>query len=287
MDPTSDRLDALTRRAGSESRVHPFFFGAAQRQLFGCHHPVIAAARRSVGVVVCAPMGHEALQFHRALGQLAQRLSEVGFPTLRFDYYGCGDSAGACEEGALQRWSADVGLAIDQLRTLEPEIESVGLVGLRVGGTLALLAGAERSDVDALVLWDAVTNGGGYLAELTALQRDALRTAHLLPTPEEEREPFREFLGFPVGEVLAEELRALDLATLGRQPASRALVLTSHPLGDSAALADLLQRLGVAVEVEARPTPRVWAWSEDDSKQTVPFELLQSIVSWFEAVRGR
>ena len=72
-----------------------------------------------MGFVLCPPQGHEAIQFHRALRQLAVLLSDAGFPVLRFDQAGCGDSAGGDDAWQLARWRDDVRLAHQELKTPE------------------------------------------------------------------------------------------------------------------------------------------------------------------------
>ena len=44
------------------------------------------------GIVICGPLGHEALWLHQTMRSLADRLADQGFAVLRFDYAGTGDS---------------------------------------------------------------------------------------------------------------------------------------------------------------------------------------------------
>src|SRR3954452_18804827 len=53
--------------------------------------PVAGVHRRS-GIVLCAPLGHEALWLHQTIRSLSDRLAAHGFAVLRFDYAGTGDS---------------------------------------------------------------------------------------------------------------------------------------------------------------------------------------------------
>ena len=54
----------------------------------------VRGARQSA-IVLCQPLGHGYLRAHRAFRNLAVSLASQGFHVLRFDYYGCGDSATA------------------------------------------------------------------------------------------------------------------------------------------------------------------------------------------------
>ena len=70
-----------------------FFFGNPGSPLYGSYESPSASVRRDCGIVLCYPLMAEYLRSHRAFRQLAVRLAEAGFPVLRFDYFGSGDSA--------------------------------------------------------------------------------------------------------------------------------------------------------------------------------------------------
>ncbi len=71
---------------------------------------------RTCAVVLCYPIGQEYIRSHRAIYQLAVRLSQAGFHVLRFDYFGCGDSEGDFEEGSLAQWTSDIHSAIAEIQ---------------------------------------------------------------------------------------------------------------------------------------------------------------------------
>ena len=127
--------------------IEPFFFGGESRPLFGVYHPPTGARIRDVGVVLCYPMGQEYTCVHRAFLQLARRLSSTGFHVLRFDFWGCGDSAGTCEEGRPRLWVQDIATAIEALR--DGQATRICIVGLRWGATLAALCCSQRCDVQS------------------------------------------------------------------------------------------------------------------------------------------
>ena len=99
-------------------------------------------------------------------GSLRVRLSAAGIDTLRFDYFGTGDSAGEMVDADLAGWETDIELAIEELRDMVGSAR-VTLIGLRLGATLAARVAARRpGDVDRLVLWDPIQSGLEYLASL-------------------------------------------------------------------------------------------------------------------------
>jgi len=256
-------------------RIEPFHFGRPEQPLYGCYHPPAGAARSSA-YLLCPPLGHESLQFHRLHRQLAILLAEAGHAVLRFDLRGCGDSAGAEDSWSLSGWTEDCNVAVEECKRRAGTAQ-VGLVGMRLGGALALATAAAREDVDAVVLWDPVVDGKAYLEELRALQHSMVSYAHVVPDPDDNRQ---EILGFPLPDALVADLEALDNSSLGRRPAERALLIQSHEAVEQDPLRKALAGVGVRVDHERMPNPHLWEWIEDFGKVHVPHKILQAIVAW-------
>ncbi|MHC4845899.1 MAG: alpha/beta fold hydrolase [Planctomycetota bacterium] len=256
-------------------RVEPFHFGSPAQPLYGCWHPPVGAASGRA-FVLCQPLGHEFLQFHRLHRQLAIMLADAGHGVLRFDARGCGDSAGAGESWRLSAWTEDTLAAVEECKRRAGSAE-VGLVGMRLGGALALAAAAARDDVDALVLWDPVIDGRAYLDELRALHQSMVDYAHVVPDPADSRQ---EILGFPLPDAFIEDLQAIDHSALARRPAQRALLIQSHETVGQDLLRKALLGVGVRVEHERLPNPHLWVWIEDFGKVHVPHKILQAITAW-------
>ena len=85
----------------------PLYFGA-DAELFGLYQPADASAGKAV--LLCPPLGQEQIRCHRLYRQLAHALAAEGIAVLRFDYYGCGDSAGASDEVDWQRCLTDTAM---------------------------------------------------------------------------------------------------------------------------------------------------------------------------------
>lgn len=263
--------------------IEPFYFGNDDRRLFGCYHVPPSASRKDCGVVMCYPVGDEYIRFHRVFRLLGDRLAKAGFPVLRFDYYGCGDSMGDGEQGRLNAWLEDLGRAVDHMGN-RFQITRRCLIGLRLGGTLAVWTGAARGDIDGLALWDPVIHGADYQDELTALHRRMLGQAHVQAAPGPSQRQTDERLGFPLTDSLRADIDGVDLLTVRRKPADKALVIHSNDKASSSELCDHLKALRVEVAHEHHPHPEIWVWEEAIGKIRVPFRVIQGIVAWISEV---
>ena len=143
--------------------------------LFASHHaPAASAPARNIAYVVCLPVHLDLIQSYRSMRVLAEVLAAAGFHVLRVHYDGTGESIGATDDdpGRVAAWLESVRRAVESLAAL-PGIEGVGLVGIRLGGTLALET-ATRMDIARLVLWEA-PNGAAYTREMEILDASTPR----------------------------------------------------------------------------------------------------------------
>ena len=149
--------------------MNPFYFGRSERPLFGLftrgQSTASAGAASGRAVLLCHPIGSEYMRAHRAFRQLTTLLNRAGLDVLRFDYSGTGDSAGDGDEATFDDWLDDVDWAIDELMDTAG-VDTLDVVGLRWGATLAALAARSRDEIRHLVLWDPVVSGASYLEEV-------------------------------------------------------------------------------------------------------------------------
>jgi pimeloyl-ACP methyl ester carboxylesterase len=258
--------------------VRPFFFGETTEPLLGLHHPASGARPRRVGVAFLNPFGDEYLRAHRPLRQLADRLAGCGFDVLRFDYFGCGDSAGEDEQGLIARWLLDAEAAVEELEALSGSAR-LALVGVRLGASLAVELAARRPGVELLVLWDPVVNGSQYLEELeaahaTCMRENARRRA--LPASEPPQ-----VLGFPLPAPLRAEIEAVDLSRHLIAPVDDVLVLTTGERPE-ATLFPNGARPGGSLERDSLAGTSPWRRNEGDDMEgaLVPLAALERITDW-------
>ena len=147
----------------------PFFFARQDARLFGFLHlpdgPV-----KPLAFVMSHPFGEEKLWSHRVFVSFARALAQRGHAVLRFDYAGAGDSSGMSGDVSLDSHRADLLAAIATLEQRVPSVQQVGLIGLRLGATLAALLAesqtSSRLQGAPLLLWDPILDGDNYFQEL-------------------------------------------------------------------------------------------------------------------------
>jgi len=109
----------------------PLLFGLAQA-LHGMLMRPHGVPLRSLGVVLCPPFGYQNLCTYRPLRTLARRLAEEGWPVLRFDWPGNGDSADPRPDEGIETvatWTYVIREATANLRS-STGVDDVVLAGL-------------------------------------------------------------------------------------------------------------------------------------------------------------
>jgi len=134
--------------------------------LFGLLHLplVVPKGLPRAGLVICAPFAVEQVGASLLQVEAARVLASNGLPIFRFHYRGSGDSEGDPEEVTLSGQVSDALRAIDLLCERE-RLERVGLLGIRLGGTVAALAAETEPRVRVLVLWEPVVRPRAYFNE--------------------------------------------------------------------------------------------------------------------------
>ncbi len=188
------------------------------------HRP--PGASSSTAILLVPPFGWEDIASYRSRRTWADDLAAHGFPALRFDLPGTGDSGGVpADPGTWASWNMAVSVAAAWLRT-ESGAERVTGVGIGLGGLLAYAAAA-RGDVDDLVLWAVPGRGRGFVRELVAFS--AHETARIVEAGAPEPPPLPDGWLAPGGFLLSPEtiadLRSLDLAEQPLPSGTRVLVL--------------------------------------------------------------
>jgi len=253
----------------------PFYFGNESRALFGWLHAPKNEARDLV-VVICPPVGHEYINAHRSLRRLADELALAGVAAFRFDYDGCGDSAGSDEDAdRMGAWRSSVVEAFREAKRAS-RCSRIAAVGLRMGATLAALV-SEHEALDALVLWAPCVRGRGYVRELKALaMTGGNRNAG---SADGAIEPG----GFTFSKDTQAGLACLDLSAA--PPSARQIFISPRDdLPDDGALYTAWSAAGR--RVEQRSLPGFAGMVDVPHNTVVPERAIAEIVGWLAARAG-
>jgi pimeloyl-ACP methyl ester carboxylesterase len=245
--------------------VNPFFFGDSERQLFGVYEP--AQGRSERGAVLCYPWAREYLLSHPTVKVLAHRLAEAGWHSLRFDYYGTGDSAGSASDVSQGQCVADIATAVEELKEVAG-VKEVALVGMRYGAALTALAAKGRSDVSKLVLWDPVTDGRRYLAELGVASTNGA--------------PEVDVQGTVLSRRLRDELAAVTPSMFGSGLPRTLLLSTEERPTVAQAFAVQLEAAGVEYTIEHVADVQVWREEWGRGGAGLGVSAVSRITSWLD-----
>ncbi len=137
---------------------HLFFHSQGHRLLGVLHTPDEPPARPGALVFLHGWAGYR-IGPHQMFTKMARRACRDGFPCLRFDFRGRGDSEGDARRTTLSTMIEDA-LAAVEMVCAEVGVERVALIGDCSGGEVAIGAGPLDGRIDALVLWSAPIVGG-------------------------------------------------------------------------------------------------------------------------------
>jgi exosortase A-associated hydrolase 2 len=127
---------------------------------FGVLHEPLGQ-ERGLGLLFCAPFAEEQKSAYRVFVEFARRLATKGVASLRFDYRGTGDSDGDFPDYTLEDWVTDTLAAAATLKE-RGRVARLGILGLRLGGLIAVQAARRLPEVSFLALWQPILNGAQF-----------------------------------------------------------------------------------------------------------------------------
>jgi alpha-beta hydrolase superfamily lysophospholipase len=255
--------------------VEPTYFGDVERPLFGWLHRPAQATIAAIGLLVCSPLGYEAVCAHRSLKHFASTAAADGIPALRFDYDGTGDSAGTdLDPDRVDAWVRSIHAAIETLKA-HAGVRQVALLGVRLGATLSALVASQRSDIAGLAVIAPVVMPKGYLRELRAL---ALARPQPPPPPGVVVDPdLQESAGFTVSSQTRTQLMGIDLMKLERAPAN-VLIIERDDMPGYDAWRDKLLALGA--NVQSHRLPGFTEMMLDSHETVIPWSMIDATREW-------
>lgn len=255
-----------------------FHFGASTRQLFGVYHASEKRVARAPAALLFNPFGEEAIRAFRLYKILAERLARNGVASLRFDYFGSGDSAGDDRDVTFMGMVDDARCAQEELAELSGARRFIW-IGLGLGGAVAIKAAEEAIVLERLVLWDPVIDGAAYLNELRTAHTEFLSYARDEPlevvrkkTPECQTEA----IGFALSEKIRAELSGLNLYNENIPQAEKITLIHGCSTDPNPSFVDKLTAVGALdtfVDAEA-------SWNSNDAMNAyyVPAAALDFIL---------
>lgn len=239
-------------------------------------------------VLLCAPFGWEDMCSYRSRRDWAEHLAQDGYPALRLDLPGSGDSAGdPSDPGRLEGWTQAVAGAAQWLRQASNAREVVA-IGIGLGGMVACRAALQGAPIEELVLWQVPARGRALVRELRAFA--ALEVAYI-PDPDRD-EPATEPPQLENGALVANgyllsaetvaDLQGLDLASAaqGARGPRRALLLGRDGLKVDERLREALERTGTTVSVA--DGPGFGAMMVEPQEARPPLAVFEIVDRWLQ-----
>lgn len=277
-------LGFVKESAGSLGQA--LYFNGGDRGLFGWLHCPTTDEYSSIGIVVCNAFGFEAICSHRSVRGFSQAAAASGFPVLRFDYSGTGDSEDIDPEAdQIELWVRDVRSAVAEIRQ-RTGVVSVCLMGIRLGALIASLAADEATHVDSLIMISPIVSGRRYVRELrntrlaASLWADAENaTERDTSGAQSETVPTFEVSGFPLSSKTMSSLSQADLSAIGTVSDRRILIFDDSTLPTAKAWSARLSALGVEVEYTVSPEAHPMIKSLPHLA-TVPHAMFTTACDW-------
>ena len=242
-------------------------------------HPAAEGLPRDTAVIFCSPIGWEAVASHRAQRHLAEQLAAVGFPVLRFDYPGTGDSDGADgDPDRLAAWLSGVDAAIRKMRELAKR-SRIALIGFHLGATLAVLGARAIGGVDTLVLWSPYIKGRVFIREARAYR--ALNGGDSGFARAEDQGGL-EAAGFLFSASTLSELTALDLLADKTKAANHVLFLEREEKPVAQTLASQFESSGTVTERVG--SPGYLDMMQEPRKSVLPQATLAIIIEYLDRI---
>jgi pimeloyl-ACP methyl ester carboxylesterase len=254
------------------------FFGRSASPLFGIFEEPSDRSAKGHGVVLCPPVAQEHVRTHSLMKQVSAALVRAGYHTLRFDWFGVGDSAGSYEQATLARWNEDLAQASTELRDLSG-IKKLSLFGVRVGATIALRAARQVKASHVLAL-DAVLDGAAYLRSQQAIHSETTADPkRYWQRPTTPHDAAHELVGFQVSDDFINQVRGLEPSSLLDLANVRVTLLESGSREAARSYSDRLTGAGVPNTLTQVAITSAWELASAVEERVLSANLPASVVS--------
>lgn len=261
------------------------FLSAGYRLRGVVHKPMREPAE--AGILFIHPFAEEKKCSHRVFVEMARAAAEIGCAALRFDLRGCGDSEGDFEAADVDAWRGDVREALSFARSELPT-KRLGVLGLRLGATLAAELAEAEPGLAFLILWEPVTEGDKYLA--LTMRRSMMRkklTVHEGGGPIADQQDYGQgaeidFDGYLVAPIMQTQIAQINLLDQPKHYPGPTLVLN---LSGRDKIAPPMEKLAsLYTFAQAKTVRQEPIWSTVGLINPTP--TIHATISWLRGVLG-
>lgn len=242
-------------------RMEPLYFGSQDSRLFGMMHLPPPGTDQKKAVLICQSAGADYMRAHRCLQMTAVDLARKGFTVLRFDLFGVGDSYGTLAEASVEIWLQNIrqaaSLVMERIENKEPTKE-LTVIAPRLSA--ALVASAELTSLEHLIVWDPEWTGAEFLRRQRSLHQRAMNDLDRYRFKQKNTSS-DELFGYSYSENLVSQLQKLDPASNTTQSgiAGNLTVVQTGSDESSGSDSNMLQRMSARTNVMLVDELSVWA----------------------------
>jgi pimeloyl-ACP methyl ester carboxylesterase len=204
-------------------------------------------------------------------------LNKKGFPVLRFDYRGTGDSFGDLEDTSVSDWLEDISVAAEELKHTA-QVDSISIVGLRLGGLLASAASSTNTKlkINRLILWDTLASGKDYQEDLN---QEIAKSPDSLGKFIDQNGTLH-FNGFGLSKNQLQDLSKFNLCQEPPNAIQIIQISSSESPAEQKLKSNWANKSNFSYQLT--PAPGDWNFVDDFGGILLPHEIIQEIVRLFD-----
>lgn len=260
------------RNAGWASQSDASYQAGFNSELFGWIYTPNTAISQTTGFILCAPVGHEYIHTHRAYRHFAEMLAMQGFPCLRFDYSGVGDSAECTEADVFTQWVEDIKAQALWLKNTVG-VKHIVFLGLGFSANLVCLAAEQHGSDCSVVLWEPYETGRSFRRKIGAL-------AKVSEFREEAEAGFIESAGYAYAETSLDALEKFDLSARNLSNVKTCILVEAQESRDKNTR--WLTALGLDASAKRIYRPDFAKMLDEPHKTSIPFDVFGEIIALFK-----
>lgn len=260
------------RNAGWVSQSDASYQAGFNSKLFSWLYTPDSAISQSTGFILCAPVGHEYIHTHRAYRHFAEMLAMHGFPCLRFDYSGVGDSADYAEADIFCQWVEDINQQAYWLKNTIG-VKHIVFLGLGFAANMVCVAAEKHGDNCSVILWEPYETARSFKRKLGVL-------AGVSEFKQETEAGYIESAGYAYSEQSLIGLEKFDLSARNLSNIKICVVVEAQDNRDKNSR--WLGKLGLEDKVKRIYRPDFTKMLDEPHKTSIPFDVFGEIIALFK-----